>query len=287
MVDGRPQGLRLIDRPGWTGSLLIAPRADFSALQSREEVRRTGVYVLTGPDADGDRTSRIYVGESDDVRRRLDDHQANKDFWTQALVITTSDLSLNKAHVRYLEARLLQIAAEARNAALDNGTAPAPPHLDEQGRAQMESFLESVVPLFALSGVDAFDVVSRRAEPRPGPQQLSDVTLRLTSSGCDARGRMDSRGFIVFAESTGRAPAVDSMASSYAALRSRLKDDGVFVVENDTLRFVRDHVFSSPSAAADVLIGGSRNGRLEWKHEDGRTLKDLQEAEARADLQAP
>lgn len=266
--------------------MLVAPRADFAEVQRRAEVRRTGVYVLVGPDEAGDRASRIYVGEGDEVRTRLDAHQTGKEFWTTALVLTSADGSLNKAHVRYLEARLLAIAHEVRTASIDNRTGPPLPRLDEPSVAQMEEFLAMAMPIFSIVGVDAFDVVEAMPGPQPrgeGPARLADHVLRLTSSGCDARGRVDSRGFVVLAGSIGRAET-GAMSAGYAALRRRLLDDGVIVADGDRIRFARTHVFGSSSAAADVIVGGSRSGPREWKDVDGRTLKDLQDAEALADL---
>lgn len=127
LVDGTPQGLRVVDRTLWTGTCLAFARAGYAEARQRREVRQTGVYVLVGQDENS--RPRVYVGEGDDVRVRLDSHQREKDFWTHGYVLTTKDDSLNKAHVRWLEARLLQIAAEAGTADLDNGTAPLLPYL--------------------------------------------------------------------------------------------------------------------------------------------------------------
>jgi len=78
------------------------------------------VYLLTGPTETGDGT-RIYVGEADDLRSRIDQHITGKDFWTLLIAFVSKDDNLNKAHVRYLEARLCQLAKEAGRAVLDNG----------------------------------------------------------------------------------------------------------------------------------------------------------------------
>jgi hypothetical protein len=40
--------------------------------------------------------------------------------------------------------------------------------------------------------------------------------------------------------------------------------------------FTQDYVFSSPSAASDMVLGRSSNGRVEWKDAQGRALKVLQ-----------
>jgi len=43
------------------------------------------------------------------------------------------------------------------------------------------------------------------------------------------------------------------------------------------LLFTKDAEFSSPSAAAAVIHGGSANGLIVWKTKDGTSLKQLDE----------
>jgi hypothetical protein len=59
-----------------------------------------------------------------------------------------------------------------------------------------------------------------------------------------------------------------------------LLDQGVFVDEDKHYRLTQDYTFNSPSTAAGVLLGRSANGRIEWKDAQGRTLKEIQEAES-------
>ncbi|WP_019559504.1 GIY-YIG nuclease family protein [Caldimonas manganoxidans] len=120
---GDPEGLRIIEKSNWTGQGLMFPRAIFAEVRQRPELQRAGVYVLWGPGVFG-QLPRIYVGEGDFLRARLDQHHKQKDFWTHAIVFTSKDQNLNKAHVQYLEARLVSLASQARRAELDNGNVP-------------------------------------------------------------------------------------------------------------------------------------------------------------------
>jgi len=109
--------------------VLVAPRSQLDQLSKREEVRRTGVYLLVGPDP-GDPSRRlVYVGESDNVLKRLLSHNRKdaKDFWERTVVIVSKDENLTKSHVRYLESRLIKMAQDARRANLTNNTAPGRP----------------------------------------------------------------------------------------------------------------------------------------------------------------
>lgn len=287
LIDGTPQGLRLVERMGWTGSFLAFARADYLGARARQEVSQTGVYVLLGPDPEGRRTQRVYVGEADNIRTRLDAHQKEKDFWTQGYVLTTKDNSLNKAHIRYLEARLLDLAATADSASLDNGTAPEPARLSEPEIAEMETYLDNVLPLFALVGVSVFEpaeepaTTATRADAPSEPVADEDGSERLylKTQLTEATGEDRSRGFLVFEGAFGR-KMKRVMMPGYEQLRERLLQEGILVVEGDHVKLTKSHLFDSPSAAASVLSGGNKNGRTEWRDAAGRTLKELQEESA-------
>lgn len=281
LVDGTPQGIRLVERPGWTGCLLVVPRSDYVTARLRGEVATTGVYVLIGPDPEGVREQRVYVGEADEVRTRLDTHQQSKDFWTHAYVLATKDRSLNKAHVRYLESRLLSVAREADRAVIDNGTGPGVPPLSEPEVADMETYLDQVLPLFPLAGVDVFDTLEDIPTPvvaLPSAHAEPGIRYFLDSILTKAEGRDDARGFTVFEGALGRAETM-VMTPSYTALRERLLAEGILErLDAQQVRLTKTTVFDSPSAAASVLTGGSKNGRDVWKDARGRTLKQNQQA---------
>ena len=121
----------------------------------------------------------LYVGEGAPICPKLASHYAQKDFWTRAIGFTTTAKQLNKAHVQFLESRLIALARAAK----------ASPVLTCKGK-------------------------------------------------------------------------------------------GVLAMQGALYQFTQDYTFSAPSTAAAVVLGRSANGRVEWKAVDGRTLKEIQEAEA-------
>ncbi|MGX4738337.1 GIY-YIG nuclease family protein [Kitasatospora griseola] len=278
LIDGTPQGLRTVDRTGWTGTCLTFARPGYAEARQRPEVKRTGVYVLVGRDEND--TPRLYVGEGDEVRVRLDSHHREKDFWTHGYVLTTKDDSLNKAHVRWLEARLLQIAAEAGTATLDNGTAPQLPYLSEPDQADMEWYLENALTLLPMVGIPHFEILesnSAISETAVAVAAPEGPTYFLKTVLTEATGRDDPRGFTVLEGAYGRKEK-KAMSRGYEAQRDKLIADGILVEHGtEQLRLTRTHIFDSPSSAASVLSGGSKNGRDNWKDAYGRTLKQNQE----------
>jgi len=273
LADGRPEGLRLVEKSNWTGIGVICARSEYPSARSREEYQRPGVYLLSGPAQSGLTSGRIYVGEADELRSRIDKQAKEKDFWTSVLAFTSKDANLNKAHVRYLESRLIGMAQTAMRWELENGTAPPLPHLSEPDRADMEGYLSEMLLVLPLLGVPAFDVPAT-------PSPLGGEVLRLKGKGgADGRGIDRPDGFVVLEGSTARPDSVPSIQEWMAALRSELMDAGILAPAGGLLKMTKAHVFDSPSSAAGVLLGRSANGRIEWKDSGGRTLKEIQAAQ--------
>ncbi len=66
----------------------MASRADYPRLRKRSELASPGIYILLGP-SESDLREHIYIGEADDLVKRLDQHQAGKDFGSAARIDVT------------------------------------------------------------------------------------------------------------------------------------------------------------------------------------------------------
>ena len=274
LADGTPAGLRIIEKSNWTGRGLDFARADWPRVKAREDFGRPGVYVLRGLGDDGQ--MRVYIGEADELRSRLTQHfsgPSSKDFWERAVAFTSKDENLNKAHVRFLESRLVALGHEAKRAALENGNVPAAPSLSESDRAEAETFLEEMLVIYPLLGIDAFTPPPKGADP--------SEQLELHGRGIAARGRDAAEGFIVYEGSTAAANEVASLHEYIRKVRANLRASGVLVMDGAHLKLVQDYTFSSPSTAAATLLGRSANGRTAWKDAKGRSLREIQEAAAK------
>jgi hypothetical protein len=114
LTDGSATGPIVAEIINWTGRVMVVPRAQLHELAKREELQKTGVYALVGPDGRTGR-NRVYIGEADEVFTRLKEHDKDekKDFWTHAVTVTSKDYNLTKAHGRFLESRLIELATVA------------------------------------------------------------------------------------------------------------------------------------------------------------------------------
>jgi hypothetical protein len=268
---GDPDGLRIIEKSNWSGAGLVVPRSLFGEGKQRRELARTGVYVLVGPPEQSG-LARVYIGEGDPIRPRLEQHAARKDFWTSCIAFTSKDENLNKAHVQFLEARLIALAAQAKRCVLDNGNAPALPSMSEADGADAEGFLTEMLLCFPVLGLGVFTAAT--------PPSAPGRTMYLSAKVLKAEGLETPDGFIVRSGSAAAKNEVPSCHAYLKELRAALIGNGVLNASADGYAFTQNYVFASPSTAAGVVLGRSSNGRVEWKTKDGKTLKQLQEAEA-------
>jgi hypothetical protein len=276
VADGDPDGLRVVERSNWVGKALMFPRPLLPTVKQRGEFSQTGVYLLLGPRDDGE-GDKLYVGEGDPVRPRLESHYAQKDFWNRAVCFVAGPGQLNKAHVQYLEAALIRLAREAKRVPLDNSNQPTAPSLSEADEADMRVFLDNMLGMLPVLGISAFE------QPKGRTGKGGRTPLFCKGKGIVAHGYEATQGFVVEQGSQAVLETVPSMQQYVPGmfnLRQELIQAAVLERAADHFRFTQDYVFSSPSTAAAVVLGRSSNGRVDWKDSSGRTLKELQENEA-------
>ena len=267
---GDPEGLRVIEKSNWTGLGIVFPRSLFAEVRRRKELKCPGVYVLWGPSRSG-QLPRAYMGEGDVLLPRLDSHAKNKDFWTHGVAFTSKDQSLNKAHVQYLEARLVRLADEAKRCELDNANVPQMPSLSDADKADSKLYLADMLLCLPVVGVSFFE--------RPRRPTGKNRELFLSAKGIQASGYEGPGGFVVRSDSQAVKNEVASIHAYLSDLRKVLLDQGIFEDTGTAYRLVQDYIFTSPSTAAGVLLGRASNGRTEWKDAKRRSLKEMQDEE--------
>ena len=266
---GDPDDLRIIEKSNWTGVGVVVKRASYKSLSKRAEADRTGVYILVGTSEDG-LIPQVYIGEGEPVRRRLNAHYRNKEFWEWAVFFVTKDESLNKAHVKYLEARLLDLAGKAKLSIIENSGSSLPANLSEADVADVESFLEDMLTILPIIGLPIFE--------RTVFIEADSSLLRLHSQKVSATGYESPGGFVV--RECSQAVTTESAVIHQYMKNKRLEllNNGVLVEKDGLYIFTQDYTFGSPSTASGVILGRADNGRTSWRTEDGVTLKEIQES---------
>lgn len=268
LIDGEPNGRMSCELSNWSGKAYKIPRIKVKDCTDRNDLMSTGVYLLFGKDEEG--KDLLYIGEAESILKRLNQHLIQKDFWNETIVFISKDENLNKAH-EYLENRLHAIALIAKRYKVENTITPTQSSISESDRAEMEEFIENIKMLVNTLGHKVFD---EKREIKK--KQITDVFYIKTARGAEAIGELTSDGFVVYKGSKATSSITTSMSLNLINFRKKLIEDEVFIDKTEFLEFSEDYLFSSPSAAAVIVMGRSANGLTEWKLKSGKTLKEFE-----------
>jgi hypothetical protein len=286
--DGSASGIRHAEIVNWTGQAIVTPRNRVSELSGWEECQRPGVYFLIGEDADEARPA-IYVGEAENVFDRIKQHvKDDKKNFDQVLLFTSKDDNLTKAHVKFLESQIVRLIRAVDRVKLLNGNTPPCPALPRSDRVAMDEFLESARLLMVALGFFALHPLSAHIKTSDssgsgitsGPSgPLANTMLHLVSKrGTTATGISTDEGFVVCKGAVAPKSTLSSLRHGMDRKRKALIENGSVVEEGEQIRFQKDVLFGSPSAAASLVAGCSLNGRTSWRDASGTTLADLEKA---------
>ena len=258
LIDGEPKGTHYVFIGNSICKMYVIPRANLSILNERKELQTPAFYILLGEDENT--KPKAYIGETENFRERVKDHDSKKAFWQKVLLFISKDAAMTKADVQYLEYCAVKEAKIANTFVLDeNKQTPKAPNLPEYRKDDMDGFFKDVKFLTSFTGCNIFDIA-----------QLKEKHLFYTKGrGGDAKGFYDANGFTVLKGSIIVKSSVPSF--TWKEKREQLLKDYT-ISKGDKLELESDKTFSSPSTAADFCIGSSNNGWLVWKDKDGQTL---------------
>jgi len=265
LAKGSSSSLRTAEISNWSGKAIACSRKELDELAKREEATRPGVYFLIGNDIDTGEPS-VYVGEAEEVAKRLKQH-ISKEFWNQVVAFVSKDENLTKAHIKYLEGKLIEIGMRSGKGIIQNNQGSGA-RLPESDQAEMDIFLDRILKLLPVMGTNLFSmpVTSEKA---------IDERLVCKIKGLVAYGNRTENGFVVYKDS--EAVLEDRKSSTRTrARREKLLDKDILKPDGARLVFTNDHEFTSPSLAAAVVRGGASNGLKAWKTKQGKTLKEIE-----------
>lgn len=288
LMDGDANGRIKCTLTNWTGVAYKIPRTELDQCKERNDLKQSGVYFLFG---NSDETGKgvVYIGQAgtrkngEGIIYRLMEHKRNpeKDYWTEAIVFTTSNNSFGPTEISYLENRFCKLAIEARRYEVKNGNDPTPGNITEEKESEMEEFIDYSKVIMGTLGYKLFEpVINKSCIEKQDTQEIAEtdqIPLYLERviknvGKVNANGIQTSEGFVVFSGSR-ISPQDDNTIP--AVIKERRKSAPIDI--NGVLK--EDLLFTSPSYAAMFVIGKSANGLTSWKTQDGKTLKSLENEE--------
>lgn len=284
LIDGDPGGRIKCTLANWTGVAYKIPRTELERSKDREDLKQSGVYFLFGA---SDETGKgiVYAGQAgarkngEGLLNRLQEHKRNpeKDYWTEAIVLTTSNNSLGPTEISYLENRFCNLAIDANRYEVKNGNDPTQGNITEEKESEMEEFIDYAKLVIGALGHKVFVPLTPQKEQKEEIKEtasfdspLLHLERNIKNVGkVAATGIQTSEGFVVLKGS------VIASVDDYTIATSVKEKRKTAPIVDHILQ--EDMLFSSPTYAAMFVIGKSANGLTSWKTEDGRTLKSLED----------
>ena len=278
LMDGEPTGRIKCTLANWTGVAYKIPRTTLDLCKERDDLKQSGIYFLFGT-SDHTGNNVVYVGQAgarkngEGLLYRLQEHKRNpdKEYWTEAIVFTTSNNSFGPTEISCLENRFCGLALAAHRYDVKNGNDPTHGNITEEKESELEEFVDYARIVMGTLGHKVFEpIVALQPTAAEVAESDNEPLLYFNRTNLKATGRRTSEGFVVFKGSAVVSALQKSCPENAVKLRERYKDkiDGNHILTEDLL-------FTSPSTAAAFVGGSSLNGNELWKTDAGVTLKHL------------
>ena len=289
---GNPRGLRLAEMTTRTVRLIEIPRIHINDFFAMPDANQVGLYFLIGETESSDKPL-LYVGQTGDLKRRLNQHD-DKDFWTRAFVMLSTNNSMTQTHALYMEHKAIATANQVGRYEIKNGNTGNRPHTPDPLKADCEELFYTLDVLLSTLGQPIFESLSLKENNNLKNQFSADMGTSPVSNietlavdpqpalfyykakDSDAKGYYDDDGFVILAGSLIRQVQAISAPPFVTRLKENLLRSGKLIaVDNQSYQLTENQLFKTPSAASSLVSGRSTNGWIEWKNRDGQTLSDV------------
>lgn len=281
LIDGTPNERVKCTLANWTGVAYKIPRTMLDEAKNIEHLNQTGVYILfSGRQSDSGELA--YVGQASlrknglGIIGRLAEHRANadKDYWNDAVVLTTSNNSFGPTEISYLENRFYNLAKKAGRFEVKNGNNPNAGNVTEEKESELEDFIDYARLVVGALGYDIFEPLLKEVEGVSAYQKnIGSESSDYMMKGNDfhARGRQTAEGFVVMKDSV----ISSQVKTSAPPIVGRVREERSDIISSE-YKLIADIKFSSPSSAASFVAGSSKSGSVAWKNSSGKTLGEME-----------
>ena len=284
LMDGEVTGKIKCNLSNWTGVIYKIPRIQLGDLKSRDEMKQSGIYFLFGRDEDKQKDV-TYIGQAttrkngEGVLLRIQEHtrDTHADYFNDVIILTTQNNSFGPTEISYLENKFTQLAKEAGRYIVKNGNDPNPGNVTEEKESELDEIVENTLMIIGTLGYRVFVPMTKEVSQDLTDNHSTYLYLKRktkkSNKVIEATCERTTEGFVVLEGSQVEIKDSPYLPASLKEMRQNLIASRV--IQDGVLR--EKQLFSSPSYAAAFLLGMQTNGRTDWKDQDGRTLKELEE----------
>lgn len=288
LMDGEVTGRIKCTLSNWTGLAYKIPRSYLDKSKDRQDLKQSGVYFLFGKNDDDE--DEVYIGQAgirkngEGVLFRVAEHLKDDTYFSDAVMLTTQNNSFGPTEISYLENKFTNMALETDRYKVRNNNDPNPGNVTEEKESELEDFIEYSKMVLGVLGYKVFVPIIDAKKQESSDEKCEERKLELflswksrkSNRRIEAKCKRTDEGFVVLKGSMIELIDSPAIPRSIKELRDTCKRNNEIMDG----KLCKNHLFNSPSYAAAFVLGTNANGGTEWKTEDGRTLKALEEEEA-------
>ena len=290
LMDGTAGGRIKCTISNWTGVAYRIPRTELEKCKERDDLKQSGVYFLFGVE-DNTGHNVVYVGQAgvrkngEGILYRLQEHKRNpgKDYWTEAIVFTTSNNSFGPTEISWLENSFCALAANAKRYIVKNSNDPNLGNVTEEKESELEEFVDYAKVVMGVLGHKIFEPLIILTGGNNGLVNTNNdesyKMLEIKKGTIDAKGRRTAEGFVLVKNSRIKSEISPSLRDYIKTLRVRYAS----IIDSDGI-LQQDILLRSPNEAAQFVLGYQVNALTAWKTPEGKTLKEMENSEVIEDI---
>ena len=282
LMDGDGSQRYQVTLDNWNIKAYKIPAGLVAASNNLDSIHTAGVYFLFGYD-EGQKS--VYVGEAEDVYRRLTQHIPEKDgyIWDNAVVFIASDIGvLDKARVKYLENRFYNIIKDANSYRLLNRNEPTKSTITKPSEDAMEVVIDNIKLIIPVLGYTPFENQISKSEFISENEKIFNFYIKNTELQAECRFNLEKYLFNLANPRSKFMPFTLLKGSRISneinsSLTKKLKQQRQEYADSNIIKdgiLQKDLDFKSASYIAGFVLGRSSNGRIELRTNDGQTFKD-------------
>lgn len=261
--NGQPDGIRSISLLLSTMTTYVIPRPLLGEAKKITGIKRPGIYYLINEN-DENKIVQIYIGQTRNGVVRLDDHNRSKDFWNKAILFLADSKTFSLDMISGLEEYAITKAQESNRYKIENSVTPKY-EIDKSDLPYIKQVYEEIQFIMATLGYKMDNA----------KMSMNETDIFQTSrKGIIAHGVYSGERFQVLEGSEINLEKPPHL-EKYNRQRKELYERGDIVKQGDKYILMVTLEFNTPSGASDFVLGGSTNGWIEWKNNDGKTLDEV------------
>ena len=266
LVNGQPDSLTIYKLSNWNCVAVKLPRDEVYKC-NRAELSLPGVYYLICDSVEQGRKA-VYVGESDNIRNRLrkhlEDYKSGKEkyYWQNCVCFVSREL--NKTKIRFLERHAVELGRRSGQYDILTNHVFINSYIAEEDKASMEIFLEKMNIVLSTIGISVLSQPNALVSDIVDDEQ---PLYFLKTGSAQAIGEFTEDGqFMIH-----KGARIHNLECSKAYGKTAASKRTAIIESSKVEDYLttEDIFFSSPSGAADFILGFYVNGREVWKDKNG------------------